>query len=269
MTTRTGVGVATVHALADLLLGAEISRRPVAPLTQQFPELTVAEAYEIQSINAHTRLVDANGPTTIAGHKVGLTSKAMQEMLGVDEPDFGVLYADRVHEDGVRIAASELIAPRVEPEIAFVLGAPLTGPGVTPKDVLAATDYVVPALEVIDSRIADWKITLVDTIADNASCGRVVLGETHTKVADVVLAAAEVELRVNGEEVQHGAGCAVLGHPAKAVAWLANTLGEHGVTLQAGEVVMPGSLTAAVPFAAGDHVVADFGRLGTVEAFCS
>jgi 2-oxopent-4-enoate hydratase len=261
--------VATLHGLAEALLLAETSGRPIAPLSQALPDLTVAEAYEIQSINARSRLFDADAPTTIVGHKVGLTSKAMQEMLGVGEPDFGVLYADRVHESGVRIAGSELIAPRIEPEIAFVLAAPLTGPGVTPQDVLEATDYVVPALEVIDSRIADWKITLVDTVADNASCASVVLGETRTTVADVALAAAQVELRVNGEPLQHGCGAAVLGHPAKAVAWLANTLGELGVTLEAGHVVMPGSLTAAVPFAAGDHLLADFGRLGTVEAFCA
>ena len=190
-------------------------------------------------------------------------------MIGVDEPDYGCLYADRVHDSGVAIAADDLIAPRVEPEIAFVLAEPLSGPGVSAEDVLAATTYVVPSIEVIDSRIADWRITLVDTIADNASCARVVLGDRRTAVGDVALAAAMVELRVNGEAVEHGSGAAVLGHPAKAVAWLANALAGHGVTLEAGHVLMPGSLTAAVPFAQGDHVVADFGPLGTVEVRCS
>jgi 2-keto-4-pentenoate hydratase len=196
---------------------------------------------------------------------IGLTAKAMQEMLGVDEPDYGCLYADRVLEDGAQIAAAGLIAPRVEPEIAFVLAKPLSGPGVTAQDVLAATAYVVPALEVIDSRIADWNIGLVDTIADNASCARVVLGSQRSGSLDVDLAAAAVDLWVNGESVQQGTGAAVLGHPAEAIAWLANALAGHGVTLQAGHVLLPGSLTAAVPFAAGDHVVADFAELGTVE----
>jgi 2-keto-4-pentenoate hydratase len=266
---KTGVGVATIEALADALLVAEMIRRPVGPLSQQFPELTVAEAYEIQSINARSRVVDANNPTTIVGHKIGLTSRAMQEMLGVAEPDYGVLYGDRVLENGASIAANELIAPRVEPEIAFVLAAPLAGPGVTPEQVLAATEYVLPALEVIDSRIADWKISLTDTIADNASCARVVLGDTRAPIEGSVLAAAMVDLRVSGQNVDHGCGAAVLGHPAKAVAWLANALAEHDASLQAGHLVMPGSLTAAVPFTAGEHVVADFGRLGVVEAFCA
>lgn len=276
------MSVTTLHGLADALLLAELSRKPTAPLTQSFPELTVEDAYEIQAINARSRVVDATNPTTIVGHKIGLTSQAMQEMLGVDEPDYGCLYADRVHEDGAKIAAADLIAPRIEPEIAFVLAQPLTGPDVTACDVLRATEYVVPALEIIDSRIADWQIKLVDTIADNASCARVVLGSKRTLVSEVALAAAEVELRVNqvgsrnkdrvsdlGDAVQHGAGAAVLGHPAKAVAWLANALAGHGVQLEAGHIVMPGSLTAAVPFAAGDHVVADFGPLGTVEAHCT
>jgi 2-keto-4-pentenoate hydratase len=266
---RTGLSPTTLHTMADVLMLAEIGREPIAPLSAGYPDLTVAEAYEIQAINARSRAQSVTSPAPIVGHKIGLTSKAMQEMLGVDEPDYGCLYADRVLAGGTVIVAAELIAPRVEPEIAFVLAAPLAGPDVTAGDVLAATAYVLPSLEVIDSRIADWKIKLVDTIADNASCARVILGEQRTETADVALAAAGVELRVNGEPVQHGAGAAVLGHPAKAVAWLANALGGHGVTLEAGHVVMPGSLTAAVPLTAGDHVVADFGPLGSVETRCS
>jgi 2-keto-4-pentenoate hydratase len=266
---RTGLSPTTLHAMADVLMLAEIGREPIVPLSAAYPDLTVAEAYEIQAINARSRAQSATSPAPIVGHKIGLTSKAMQEMLGVDEPDYGCLYADRVHDSGVAIPAADLIAPRVEPEIAFVLAKPLAGPAVTTQEVLAATAYVVPSIEVIDSRIADWRITLVDTIADNASCARVVLGTTRTAVSDVALAAADVELRVNGEAVEYGAGAAVLGHPAKAVAWLANALSGHGVSLQAGHVVMPGSLTAAVPLTAGDHVVADFGPLGTVEVTCS
>jgi 2-keto-4-pentenoate hydratase len=189
----------------------------------------------------------------------------MQEMLGVDEPDYGHLYADRVHETGTTIDPSALIAPRIEPEIAFVLGSELSGPRVTAEDVLAATDHVVPALEVIDSRIADWKIKLVDTIADNASCASVVLGSRRTAPADVDLAAA-VELQVDGGTVQQGTGAAVLDHPARAVAWLANALGGFGDGLEAGHVVMPGSLTAAIPLEPETVVTADFGLLGVVQA---
>jgi 2-keto-4-pentenoate hydratase len=255
--------------MAGVLMLAEIGREPIAPLSAAYPDLTVAEAYEIQAINARSRAQSATNRAAIVGHKVGLTSKAMQEMLGVDEPDYGCLYADRVLDSGAVIAQADLIAPRVEPEIAFVLAAPLAGPDVTARDVLAATEYVVPSIEVIDSRIAEWRIALVDTIADNASCARVILGEQGTNAADVALAAAAVELRVNGQPVQHGAGAAVLGHPATAVAWLANALAGHGVALEAGQVVMPGSLTAAVPLTAGDHIVADFGSLGSVEVRCS
>jgi 2-keto-4-pentenoate hydratase len=253
----------TLHTMADVLASAEALRRPIAPLSGAYPDLTVTDAYEIQALNARVRGV------AIVGYKIGLTSKAMQELLGVDEPDYGCLYADRVHDSGVAIPAADLIAPRVEPELAFVLAEPLAGRDVTAADVLAATAYVVPALEVIDSRIADWRIALVDTIADNASCARVVLGGTRTAAGDTDLAVAAVELRVGGELVEQGTGSAVLGHPAEAVAWLANALAEYGVTLEAGHVLMPGSLTAAVPFDRGDHVVADFGPLGSVEVSCS
>jgi 2-oxopent-4-enoate hydratase len=253
----------TLHAMAEVLSNAETSGEPIAPLSQAHPALTVADAYEVQAIAARRRGV------AIVGHKIGLTSKAMQEMLGVDEPDYGCLFADRVLDNDTSIAAADLIAPRVEPEIAFVLAEPLPGRGVTARDVLAATAYVLPSIEVIDSRIADWRITLVDTVADNASCARIVLGEQRTGPTDLDLAAAGVELRVNGAIVEQGVGSAVLGHPAEAVAWLANALGEYGVTLEAGHVLMPGSLTAAVPFSEGDHVVADFGPLGCVEVRCS
>jgi 2-keto-4-pentenoate hydratase len=251
------------HALADALLLAELRREPLAPLSATRPELTVQDAYAIQAVDAASLAATHGG---VAGHKIGLTSRAMQEMLGVDEPDYGHLYGDRVHRTGTTIDASALIAPRIEPEIAFVLGAPLSGPGVTPDDVLAATAHVVPALEVIDSRIADWKIALVDTIADNASCASVILGARRTAPATVDLAAAAVELRVDGQTVQQGTGAAVLGHPARAIAWLANALGRFGVGLEPGQVLMPGSLTAAVALEPGTVVRADFGPLGDVEA---
>jgi 2-keto-4-pentenoate hydratase len=255
------VGVDTTLAdLAHELRQAAETRTPVAPLVARHPELTVADAYAIQSLNAEGRAA--------SGHKIGLTSKAMQEMLGVDEPDYGRIFTDELLTTGAVAARDELIAPRVEPEIAFVLRDSLGQGTVTPSEVLAATGYVLPALEIIDSRIADWKIGLIDTVADNASCGRVVLGTQRTRLTHVALAQCEVQLLVNGDEVAYGAGAAVLGHPAKAVAWLANAVGEFGVTLEAGHVIMPGSMTAAVPLESGDDVVADFGPLGTVEVHC-
>lgn len=250
---------ATLASVADALARAEATGTPIAPITATHPELGVDEAYAIQTLN-----VQARG-TTVVGHKIGLTSQAMQDMLGVDEPDFGVLYADRVHRSGVVLPTAGLISPRIEPEFAFVLRSDLHGPGVTAADVWAATGQVLPAVEVIDSRIADWKIGLVDTIADNASCHCAVLAEAGVSPGDVDLGAAAVRLLVDGEVVQAGTGAAVLGDPAEAVAWLANAIARYGQGLQAGHVVLSGSMTAAVPLRAPGTVVADFGPLGTVE----
>ena len=185
----------TIAELARELSEAR-DRAPVAPLVAHHPELTVADAYAIQSLNAEGRAT--------SGHKIGLTSQAMQEQLGVSEPDYGRIFSDELLETGATVARDELIAPRVEPEIAFVLAEDL-GQGVTHSDVIDATKSVVPALEIIDSRIADWKIGLIDTVADNASCGRVVLGTQRTSVPGVALAAADVHLLVDGEEVAYGA----------------------------------------------------------------
>ncbi|MBS1894029.1 MAG: fumarylacetoacetate hydrolase family protein [Actinobacteria bacterium] len=255
---------ATSTLLSDLaaeLRLASATGEPIAPISARHPELTVANAYAIQGLNAEGR--------AISGHKIGLTSKAMQEMLGVDVPDYGRIFTEELLDSGAEVAAAELIAPKVEPEIAFVLREGLVGPGVTAAEVLAATDHVLPAIEVIDSRIADWRIGLLDTVADNASCARVVLGTRQTALApDIDLAAAQVDLRVDGETVQSGIGSAVLGHPAEAVAWLANAVGEFGIALAPGDVIMPGSLTAAVPFTPGARTVADFGPLGKVEVSC-
>lgn len=267
MTTPTA-SAATVNAIADALLLAEISGEPIAPISATFADLTAADAYAIQAINVASRERSATNPSRVVGHKIGLTSKPMQEMLGVEEPDYGVLYEDRVHDSGATLEVAGLIAPRIEPELAFVLRDDLAGPGVTAADVIAATDVVVPALEVIDSRIRDWKITLIDTIADNASCHCAVLGPQRHAIAQVDLPAAAVAMSVDGEVVQEGVGAAVLGDPAEAVAWLANALAGHGASLQAGHVVLSGSITAAVPVAPGSHVVADFGPLGSVEVTC-
>lgn len=244
-----------LEALAEELRIAEDSRTPVAPLSARHPELTVADAYAIQTINTRAR------GARVVGHKIGLTSKPMQEQLGIDQPDYGAVFETHVHRSGATLRMDDYIAARIEPELAFVLGRDLA-PG---DDVLAATEAIVPSLEVIDSRIADWKIGLIDTIADNASGAAIVLGDQRTPPADVALADAAVALSVDGEVVDRGTGAAVLGDPVRAVAWLAAALAEQGTALEAGHVVMSGSITAAVWLRPGGTVEADFGPLGTVR----
>jgi 2-keto-4-pentenoate hydratase len=249
------------HA-AGALATAERDRAPIEPLTSSWPELDVTDAYEIQLINARQRQSDG---ALVRGHKVGLTSKAMQQMLGVDEPDYGHLFAEMFVPEGSALDASQLCQPRVEIEVAFVLAEGLEGPGVTVADVLRATAFVLPAIEIIDSRVRDWQITLPDTIADNASSARVVLGGNATPPDRVDLRLLGCILRRNGEIVETGASGAALGNPATAVAWLANKLGELGITLDAGHVVMPGACTRAVDVVAGDVIRGEFDQLGSVS----
>jgi 2-oxopent-4-enoate hydratase len=248
--------------LAGRLRAAEVDRAAIAPLTESMPALSVDDAYRIQLAGIEARV--RHGAALI-GRKAGLTSAAMQRMLGVDEPDFGHLLDDMVVADGGRIPAANLIQAKVEPEIGFVLGRPLRGPGITPEMVLEATAHVVAALEVIDSRIAGWRIRLGDTIADNASSARVIVGAGRRSPRDLDLGSLLGVMEKNSEKVGEGPGTAVLGHPARAVAWLANTLGARGTTLEAGELILPGAVCAAVAVAAGDDVRATFGPLGSVS----
>jgi 2-keto-4-pentenoate hydratase len=254
---------ATHAAVAKELREAQLGRRPIEPVSASHPHLTVDDAYAIQLEQIERRVAEGD---PIQGHKVGLTSAAMQRQLGVDQPDYGHLLGGMFHLEGLPIAVEQFISPRVEPEIAFVLRRPLNGPGVNAAHALAAIDYVVPALEIIDSRIRDWRIGLVDTVADNASSGGVVLGSRPVRVDAVDLRLAGCVLVHNGSVAGTGAGGAVLGSPLNALVWLANTVGRRGVTLEAGQVVLPGSVTAAVPVAAGDSVSATFGGLGAVSA---
>jgi 2-oxo-3-hexenedioate decarboxylase/2-keto-4-pentenoate hydratase len=188
----------------------------------------------------------------------------MQQMVGVDEPDYGALLADMLVPDGGRICAARLCRPRIEPEVAFRLGARLAGPGVSAADVLAATEAVAPALEIIDSRVADWRITWWDTVADNASSAAFVVGP-WTPLADAgELGDREVQLSLDGEVVQQGSTAAVLGHPAAAVAWLADALAGQGAALEAGAVVLSGSCTRAVDVGDGMRVTATVRGLGEV-----
>jgi 2-keto-4-pentenoate hydratase len=251
-----------IVAHAEALWIAAATGVPIAPLTGVDADLTVADAYAIQLANVDRALADGR---RVVGHKVGLTSKAMQEMLGVDEPDFGVLLDDMVVSDGATVPLGQLLQPRIEAEIGFRLGHDLEGGGVSTADALAAIDAAVPALEIIDSRIADWKIRLVDTVADNGSSAMAVLGSTFTPVDDLDLRLIGVVLERNGSLVEHGVGAAALGHPAACVAWLANKLAEFGQSLRAGQIVLPGALHRAVPVAPGDHFRAEYSTIGTVD----
>ena len=224
-------------------------RRTIAPLISRDPSLTIADAYAI-SLDALARR-QADGERVV-GKKIGVTSKAVQDMLGVHQPDFGFL-TDRMWVEGdIDIAAHGLIQPRAEAEIAFILKSQLVGPGVTAADVIAATASIAPCFEIVDSRIADWKIGIIDTVADNASCGVFVIGAARADAAAHDLAALHVTVTKNGAPLSEGYGAAVQGSPAAAVAWLANTLGEYGVTLDAGDVILSGSLVPLAPAVAGD-----------------
>jgi 2-keto-4-pentenoate hydratase len=249
------------RSIAELLARAETTRQAIPPITATFPDLDPADAYEIQLINIRQRLADG---ARIVGHKVGLTSWAMQRLMGVNEPDYGHLLDDMMRASGDTVSAADLCQPRVEVEIAFVLKDSLGGPDCTDEDVIRATDHVVGAIEIIDSRIKDWKVGLSDTIADNASSALVVLGQHPLSLSEIDIRLNGVLLKKNGQIVETGAAGAVLGNPVTAVAWLANTLHGFGTVLEPGHVIMPGSCTAAVSVEPGDVIEAEFDRLGTV-----
>jgi len=247
--------------IADELFEAEHSFLTVGQLTKRYDGLTINCAYAVQGINHQRKLAQGE---VITGKKIGLTSLAMQKSLGVDQPDYGWLYASMdVSETGV-VPARTVLQPRVEGEFVFKLKKDLKGK-VTPEQVLDATEYVVPAIEVVGSRIADWKLTISDTIADNASCGMYLLGDTKIDPSTVDLRGIHMDLIRNGEVINSGYGEAVMGNPAAAVAWLAYCLDQYGASLNAGDIVLSGALTAAVPAAAGDTFVCDFGAYGKVK----
>ena len=245
-----------------MLRVAEATQVAVPPLVQTFPGIDVVDAYEIALLNIRRRLAAG---VTVYGHKVGLSSKAMQEMMGVDEPDYGHLLSDMVLTEEAPIPTARYLLPRVEVEVGFVLGDDLPGEGCTVADVLRCTEFVAPAIELIDSRIADWKIGLFDTIADNASSCGVALGKQRVKPDELDLKGIDATLTINGEQVAAGRSDAVLGDPTIAVAWLANKVASFGVRLEAGHVVLPGSCTRAYDVKPGDQVVADFAGLGSVS----
>lgn len=248
-------------AAAFALWNADVTKQVIAPLTETYPEIDVVDAYEVQLANIRKRL---EAGAVVRGHKVGLSAKAMQQMLGVHEPDYGHLLDDMFVVEGSSLPVGRFCQPRAEIEVAFVLGRRLEGPGITIADVVRATDYILPSIEIVDSRVADWKIKIQDTIADNASSAAIVLGGRPTRLCDVDPALIGATLRKNGEIVETGCSGAVLGNPAIAVAWLANKVAQFGVVLEPGHVIMPGSCTRMIPVAAGDHVRADFDSLGHV-----
>src|SRR5690554_4167925 len=245
-----------IQQFGDELYEAMVKREAVSPLTSRGEDISIEDAYHI-SLRMLERRQQAGA--RVIGKKIGVTSKAVMNMLNVHQPDFGCLTDDMVFNSGEAVPISDrLIAPRAEGEIAFILKKDLTGPGVTNADVLAATECVMPCFEIVDSRIQD-------TIADNASCGLFVLGDNAVSPRDVDLVTCGMVVEKNGSIISTGAGAAALSSPVNCVAWLANTLGEFGISLKAGEVILSGSLVPLEPVKAGDTMRVDIGGIGSAS----
>ncbi len=251
----------TARSLAAALDLAEQNADPIEPVRD-----TLTEA-GIPPYNVQRHLVKrscARG-LSVVGRKIGLTSKTVQDQLGVDQPDYGVIFSDRIFGDNAEISPDRFIAPRVEAEVAFILAQDIEKPDTTWADVLRATDYVLPAIEIVDSRVADWNIRFADTVADNASFGACILGGPAQKLDGLDLSAAEMTVAANGQQVATGHGAACLGNPINAVVWLAKTLNAHGETLKAGDIILSGALGAMVPAEPGTSYRADISGLGHVS----
>lgn len=248
-------------AIADELAQAERDRTMVPRLTARFPDMEVEDSYAVQAEWVRRGLADGR---RLVGRKIGLTSKVMQEATGITEPDYGAIFADQVYENGSLVEHAQFSNVRIEVELAFVLKEDLAGPNVTIFDVFRATDYVVPALEILSSRVEMEGRTIVDTIADNAALGAMVYGGNPVKPDAVDLRWVSALLYRNETIEDTGVAAAILGHPAMGVAWLANKLAQHGTTLKAGEIILAGSFTKPMWVHPGDTVHADFGQLGSV-----
>jgi 2-oxopent-4-enoate/cis-2-oxohex-4-enoate hydratase len=249
-----------VARLGDELHGALRARRTVAPITSREPDVTIDDAYRISTHLLRRRLADGE---RVIGKKIGVTSKVVQRALDVHQPDFGWLTDRMRYEDGAEMPiGAQLIQPRAEGEIAFQLARDLVGPGITPSDVLAATECVMPCFEVVDSRIEGWKIRIQDTVADNASSGLFVVGAAKVDPRKVDFYTCGIVVKKNGEILSTGAGAAALGSPLICVAWLANTLGTYGEKLLAGEIVLSGSLVPLEPVVPGDRMEMSIGGIG-------
>lgn len=258
----------TITRLADQLDVAEKSRTQVSQFSLAHPDMTIEDAYAVQRAWVARKIADGRRPI---GHKIGLTSRAMQRSSNISEPDFGLLLDDMLFPDGQDIPIERFIVPRVEVELAFILKSRLTGPGCTIFDVLSATDYIVPALEIIDARIEQVDkasgVTrkVFDTISDNAANAGIVLGGRPIRPMDVDLRWVSALLYRNGVIEDSGVAAAVLNHPANGPAWLANKLAPYGEYLEAGEIILGGSFTAPVPVRAGDSFHVDYGPMGAIS----
>ena len=252
-----------ISELGDELYAALRARKTLSPLTTHHPEISIDDAYHI-SLHMLQRRIAAG--EQLVGKKIGVTSKAVQDMLDVHQPDFGFLTDAMHYPNGACISLSKsgLIQPRAEGEIAFILKEDLHG-NVTREDILDATEWVLPCFEIVDSRITDWKIRIQDTVADNASCGVFVLGDQRTAPRALDLASVRLDMLCNGLAAGSGLGSAVQGHPAEAVAWLANTLGRFGIPFRAGEIILSGALAPLVPASAGDRFELTIEGLGAAS----
>jgi 2-oxo-hept-3-ene-1,7-dioate hydratase len=257
-----------IAEIARRLYAAEQKREPIRQLSLDYPEMTIEDAYAVQRALVDLKVADGRA---VKGRKIGLTSKVMQRAASIDEPDYGALFDDMFIDNGGRVAPGHFIRPRIEVELAFVLGETLRGPGVTLFDVLRATEFVTPALEILDARVqmsdpdTGHLRTIVDTIADNAADAGLVLGGRVFRPLDVDLRWVAALLLRNGTVEESGVAAAVLNHPGNGVAWLANRIAPYGVSLQRGEVILSGSFTKPVFAEPGDTFVADYGALGTVS----
>src|SRR5688572_2791209 len=253
----------TIRHYGDELYDAWLDRRVLSPLLERAPDISLADAYAVQ-LQLVSRRVQAG--ESIIGKKIGITSKAIQDFLGVYEPDFGQLTSGMLRTEDRGIDLDQLIQPRAEAELAFVLKEDLVGPGIAATDVIRATDYVSPCFEIVDSRIRDWKLKIQDTVADNASCGVFILSDVQGDPRKLDITMAGMAVYKNGELVCTGVGAAVQGSPVNAVVWLANTLGKLGLPFRAGEIILSGSQSALVPVTTGDELVCTIGGLGSCTA---
>lgn len=253
---------AQIDAIAAELAEADRTHAVIARITARYPDAEVEDAYAIQGRWRDTQI---SAGRTLVGRKIGLTSKAMQQATGISEPDYGVMFDDTVYRSGEEIPVDHFSNVRVEVELAFVLKTPLEGPDCTLEDALAAIDYAVPALEVLNSHIELEGRSIVDTISDNAAYGAMVLGDVHKRPDEFDLRWVPGVLSRNGEIEETGVAAGVLGHPATGVAWLANKFHQHGARLEAGEIILAGSFTRPVWVQRGDTVRCDFGQMGVVE----
>jgi 2-keto-4-pentenoate hydratase len=256
------VAITDVEGKARALYDARRNRAAIAPFTDDDPTLGMADGYAVQS--ELVKLILADGDRII-GYKAGLTSKPMQTMLAVDQPDYGPVLASTMYLDGDEVSVSRFIQPKIEAEIVLTMGAELRGPGATVDDARRAVEGAAAAMEIVDSRFENWRIKLADTVADMASNGAVAISETVVPLADVDVRLIGMVLSRNGALVDTGVGAAALGNPLAVVAWLANTLASDGIALEPGHLVMTGALHAALPMRPGEEYLAEFDRLGSIR----